>query len=578
MIIKAGVTFIWSGTNASIPSGWSRVTALDGIFAKGTAVGVDPNVSGGAATHTHTSPTHTHTNAAHTHTITVAAGVTALANCGSGADGPVYNHTHADFTSGALASFSASSPTATYGSVSNNPPYYEVIFCTPTSDITDGSFPTGMIGLADANAPTGFYVCDGNNSTPNLVDKYLKGAAGGGNAGGTGGSTTNIHALSHTHTTSHVHSAATSPAQSSLNANGNAGSGNVTLAHTHSISLPAATPSTTDNVSLTTTETVEPTYTKLMAIQNSSASTIPIGIIGMWTGALASIPAGFILCDGSGGTVDMRGRHLKITATSGDIAATGGSNTHTHASQNHGHSVAHTHSSSIDHNGITAQVIGSGSTTATRQTTTHAISTNSIDLVLADSATTADSSSNEPQFLTVAFIKRVEVSSISFSISSSISASPSPSSSVSSSPSTSTSTSVSSSPSISISSSVSSSPSSSISISISTSVSSSPSISISSSPSISISTSPSDSPSSSISASPSSSVSSSISASPSISSSISVSISSSVSASPSPTFAVHYRSIKRPTGSYTNIRRPVDSVYRNVGRPTANYRSIKRPI
>ena len=59
MNIKNGIIFIWTGTNASIPTGWSRVTSMDDKYLKGTANGVNPNVDGGATTHTHTSPTHT---------------------------------------------------------------------------------------------------------------------------------------------------------------------------------------------------------------------------------------------------------------------------------------------------------------------------------------------------------------------------------------------------------------------------------------------------------------------------------------------------------------------------------------
>lgn len=407
MLIKNGIIFIWSGTHASIPSGWSRVTAMDDKYPKGTADATNPNTTGGAATHTHTSvATHTHTNAAHTHTITIANTTSTGTAAGSGGQPSIHNHTCP--ASGAVTSFSASSPSATYASASNDPEYHKIIFVTPTTGVT--KLPSGIITLADSAVPAGFNVCDGNNGTPNLVDKFLKGASAGADAGATGGSKQNTHALSHTHTTSHAHSAVTSGTPS-LNNIAVSGSGTIPASnHTHSIALPAATPSTADDVSLVTTETnIEPAYTKLMAMKASAETPAIYNIIAMWIGTLTNIPRGWVLCDGNGGTVDMRDRHLKITATLGEVGNTGGSNTHTHAAQTHNHSVAHTHSTTASHvsSGITVTSGGSN----TKGETSHAVSTNSQNLVLNSASTSANSSNNEPPYRTVAFIKLVSMSS-----------------------------------------------------------------------------------------------------------------------------------------------------------------------
>ena len=50
--------------------------------------------------------------------------------------------------------------------------------------------PTGVIAMwhgASGAIPSGWVICDGNNSTPNLTDKFIKSTA---TAGGTGGSAT----------------------------------------------------------------------------------------------------------------------------------------------------------------------------------------------------------------------------------------------------------------------------------------------------------------------------------------------------------------------------------------------------
>jgi hypothetical protein len=44
-----------------------------------------------------------------------------------------------------------------------------------------------------ANIPSGWQLCDGTNGTPDLRDKFVRGAANGQNAGGTGGAATHTH-------------------------------------------------------------------------------------------------------------------------------------------------------------------------------------------------------------------------------------------------------------------------------------------------------------------------------------------------------------------------------------------------
>lgn len=415
MKIQNGIIFIWSGTNASIPMGWSRVSDMDDKYPKGTAASTDPNTTGGAATHSHTSPPHTHTNQAHTHTITIAStSVTGTAQGGTGMPS-VHSHTCPD--SGAVTNFSCDSPSATYAAFSNDPPYSGVIYVTPTT--IAHTIPAGIIALADAAAPSGWNICDGTSGTPNLVDKYLKGASAGADGGTTGGSLKNTHALSHTHTTSHEHSAVTS-GNPSLADIAVSGSGGVwATVHTHSVALPAPSSNntTTDNVTLAeSAETVEPAYTKLLAIQAAAQALIPRNVIALWKGTLAAIPVGWILCDGDGGTVDMRDRHLKITGTVGSVGTTGGSNTHTHASQSHDHTLtAHSHATTVNHVSAGITVTGSGS--SNKGETGHAVTTNSVALVLNSASTTADSSNNEPPYRTVAFIKlvqRIENASLAF--------------------------------------------------------------------------------------------------------------------------------------------------------------------
>ena len=75
------------------------------------------------------------------------------------------------------------------------------------------AFVQGMIILWSGNTgdiPTGFVLCDGNNSTPNLTDRFVVGAGNGYSPGATGGSA-NSTLVSHSHTiNNHTHSVSVS--------------------------------------------------------------------------------------------------------------------------------------------------------------------------------------------------------------------------------------------------------------------------------------------------------------------------------------------------------------------------------
>lgn len=84
--IPTGVICMWGGLLANIPTGWVLCDGTNGTpdlrsqFIKGSAAGVNPGVTGGAATHTHTNGTLATDNAnttvsvndhaSHTHTYT----------------------------------------------------------------------------------------------------------------------------------------------------------------------------------------------------------------------------------------------------------------------------------------------------------------------------------------------------------------------------------------------------------------------------------------------------------------------------------------------------------------------------
>lgn len=67
---------------------------------------------------------------------------------------------------------------------------------TGASPADTADWPSGVILMWNgtiAGIPSGWKLCDGNNGTPDLRSKFVKGAAAGSEAGGTGGSTTHDH-------------------------------------------------------------------------------------------------------------------------------------------------------------------------------------------------------------------------------------------------------------------------------------------------------------------------------------------------------------------------------------------------
>ena len=88
-------------------------------------------------------------------------------------------------------------------------------------------------------------------------------------------------------------------------------------------------------------------------LQNAPASapSLPTGAIILWSGSLGSIPSGYVLCDGSNSTPDLRDRFVIAAGSSYAVGATGGSadsiivsHTHTAASTSTVTDPGHSHS------------------------------------------------------------------------------------------------------------------------------------------------------------------------------------------------------------------------------------------
>lgn len=405
-MIAPSVIIIWAGTHAAIPSGFTRETSLDSKYPKATADVTDPNNTGGAATHTHSSPSHVHAMASHTHTFNLSTVSQDNSNDIGGDGGSIMegDHSHSGTTGG--SSGNSDGTALTYGAASNDPPYYEVIFIKPS---TYKQIPSNALVLsAEVDIPSGFTECNGGGGTPDLRNKYIKGAGAGQNAGTTGGGYTNTHDISHSHTgCSHNHSASSSSSGNSTYDRSDGGSSSLAN-HSHSFSTSAATaPIDSYSGSLVTSETVEPAYKKVIALKNTSGGNkVPkLGMIGMWLGVLDDIPPGWFLCDGDNDTPDLRDKFIKLANDTSEIGNTGGANTHTHGAQSHSHNVSsgHTHGGSASHT-MSIAINGVGSRHEAGHGAHNLQDCQSQTPTYGSTNTTADSSDNQPAFRTVAYI------------------------------------------------------------------------------------------------------------------------------------------------------------------------------
>lgn len=424
--VSENIILLWPGTNASIPTNWTRETAFDDKFLKAWGNAVAPNNTGGNESHSHVGSEHSHAQTdSHGHVVSTNA--TNAPNGqdigGSNTDAFSQNsHSHANATV-TTRSGGTAADTVAYPSTENNnrPPYYDCIFIKASSGAIINADTIGMWNTA--SVPVNWRECtDGSNGAPALGNKYLRGATTDGNGGGTGGSLTHQHDLTHSHSTSHSHTGTTGGSTSTRNTqNGTPNQVSGIGQHTHPITLNAATVSTDTYTGSVTSDTVEPAYKKLLAIQAEQTGGIPRGLIGLYLGSTASIPDGWLLCngqvwdDGITYTPDMRDKFLKIANSTAEIGNTGGSNTHDHpASNSHTHTQTGTHS----HTGSTSSVptLHSSQDSASQsnwyiQNHTHTISSvgnNTTSLTWASATINAESVDNQPPYLTAAFVQYIK--------------------------------------------------------------------------------------------------------------------------------------------------------------------------
>ncbi len=155
---------------------------------------------------------------------------------------------------------------------------------------------------------------------------------------------------------------------------------------------------------------------------------VPSGVIVLWSGSIASIPSGWVLCNGLNGTPDLRDRFIVGAGSTYAVAATGGSATHTlttsempthnHGVTDGGHShgvtdSGHTHTASSVANsgasGFNQYASGTGwyhgNITTASATTGVAINSATTGITI-DNTGSGGSHENRPPYYALAYIMK----------------------------------------------------------------------------------------------------------------------------------------------------------------------------
>jgi hypothetical protein len=141
--------------------------------------------------------------------------------------------------------------------------------------------------------------------------------------------------------------------------------------------------------------------------------TVPNGIIAMWSGLITAIPAGWVLCDGTGSTPDLRNMFVVGAGSTYAVGATGGSanaivvsHTHTATVTDPGHFHAPNSSSNFWGNNAFGGSPSGGPLGSTYGTFAQT-STQTTGVTVANTSTgSSGTNANLPPYFALAFIMK----------------------------------------------------------------------------------------------------------------------------------------------------------------------------
>ena len=164
--------------------------------------------------------------------------------------------------------------------------------------------------------------------------------------------------------------------------------------------------------SAVTLQTLDNLYPILQNAPTATPSSVPTGAIILWSGSLGSIPTGFVICDGTNSTPDLRDRFIVGAGSTYSVAATGGSTdaivvTHNHTATSVVTDPTHQHTT------LTAGTLGTpiqgfamGTGHNTPDFNTQSASTGITVATTNTSAGTSGTNANLPPYYALAYIMK----------------------------------------------------------------------------------------------------------------------------------------------------------------------------
>lgn len=282
-VTPSGGEILWYGIAAEVPLGWSIVDATKDVFVRGCAVGDQTDTPDGNFTHGHTNPANTGAGGKHKHPISVDVGPAQNSTIfyrypeneyyagaghghptGYGNTSEASDHTH---------SLSAPDPETVY------PPYARLYWIKA---VNNEILPPGGILMFDGTQAqiserfgAKVKLCDGNNGTPDLRDKFIYGASSDAHAKSTGGKASHTHKNKNTGSGGghgHTASATVGAASASKGGSGYAGTSVSEGGHWHTVSGTVADdPAHTHPIGNTNSADHIPPYLKLYFVMRVAA-------------------------------------------------------------------------------------------------------------------------------------------------------------------------------------------------------------------------------------------------------------------------------------------------------------------
>ena len=163
---------------------------------------------------------------------------------------------------------------------------------------------------------------------------------------------------------------------------------------------------TSATVTLQTLDNLYP----ILQTASATVSPIPTGCIILWSGSIGAIPSGYVICDGTNSTPDLRDRFVIGAGNTYAVAATGGSAdaitvSHTHTATSTVTDPGHVHTGVMGNNPAGGSNPSSANATGETYTTNSAVTGITVGTTVA-TAGTSGTNANLPPYYALAYIMK----------------------------------------------------------------------------------------------------------------------------------------------------------------------------